>query len=141
MKSIEQIIREAAAKMQGYTYIYETWEDADAKLEKMTFPAIVCVMPTSGTTTIRNGRIYDTENVALAFLDSVPRNAEGEDNGEVINAMKLAGAKFFDLLNKSGELEPLSSIPYEVVCEQLSTIVSGVIFQPAVSQKIGYCPE
>lgn len=141
MKSIEQIIREAAAKMQGYTYIYETWEDADAKLEKMTFPAIVCVMPTSGTTTIRNGRIYDTENVALAFLDSVPRNAEGEDNGEVINAMKVAGAKFFDLLNKGGELEPLSSIPYEVVCEQLSTIVSGVIFQPAVSQKIGYCPE
>lgn len=141
MKSIEQIIREAAAKMQGYTYIYETWEDADTKLEKMTFPAIVCVMPTSGTTTIRNGRIYDTENVALAFLDSVPRNAEGEDNGEVINAMKVVGAKFFDLLNKSGELEPLSSIPYEVVCEQLSTIVSGVIFQPAVSQKIGYCPE
>lgn len=141
MKSIEQIIRETAAKMQGYTYIYETWEDADTKLEKMTFPAIVCVMPTSGTTTIRNGRIYDTENVALAFLDSVPRNAEGEDNGEVINAMKVAGAKFFDLLNKSGELEPLSSIPYEVVCEQLSTIVSGVIFQPAVSQKIGYCPE
>lgn len=141
MKSIEQIIRETAAKMQGYTYIYETWEDADAKLEKMTFPAIVCVMPTSGTTTIRNGRIYDTENVALAFLDSVPRNAEGEDNGEVINAMKVAGAKFFDLLNKSGELEPISSIPYEVVCEQLSTIVSGVIFQPAVSQKIGYCPE
>lgn len=141
MKSIEQIIREAAAKMQGYTYIYETWEGADTKLEKMTFPAIVCVMPTSGTTTIRNGRIYDTENVALAFLDSVPRNAEGEDNGEVINAMKVAGSKFFDLLNKSGELEPLSSIPYEVVCEQLSTIVSGVIFQPAVSQKIGYCPE
>lgn len=141
MKSIEQIIRDTAAKMDGYTYIYETWEDADTKLEKMTFPAIVCVMPTSGTTTIRNGRIYDTENVALAFLDSVPRNAEGEDNGEVINAMKVAGAKFFDLLNKSGELEPLSSIPYEVVCEQLSTIVSGVIFQPAVSQKIGYCPE
>lgn len=141
MKSIEQTIREAAAKMQGYTYIYETWEDADAKLETMTFPAIVCVMPTSGTTTIRNGRIYDTENVALAFLDSVPRNAEGEDNGEVINAMKAAGAKFFDLLNKSGELEPLSSIPYEVVCEQLSTIVSGVIFQPAISQNIGYCPE
>lgn len=141
MKSIEQIIREAAAKMDGYTYIYETWEDADTKLERLSYPAIVCVMPTSGTTTIRNGRVYDMEYVSLAFLDSVPRNAEGEDNGEVINTMKLAGAKFFSLLNKTGELEQVTDLPYEVVCEQLSSIVSGVIFQPAISQRIGYCTE
>lgn len=141
MKSIEQIIRETAAQMDGYTYIYETWEDADTKLDQLNYPAIVCVMPTSGTTTIRNGRIFDMEYVSLAFLDIVPRNAEGEDNGKVITAMKVAGAKFFSLLNKSGELEPVTNLPYEVVCEQLASIVSGVIFQPAISQRIGYCPE
>lgn len=141
MKSIEQVIRETAERMEGYTYIYETWEDADMKLEKLAYPAIVCVMPTSGNTTIRNGRIYDEENVAIAFLTLVPRNAEGEDNGKAINEMKVAGAKFFDLLNKSGELEPVTQLPYEVVCEQLSSIVSGVIYQPVITQRIGYCPE
>lgn len=141
MKSIEQIIKETAAGFEGYTYIYETWEDADMRLEKLSYPAIVCVMPTSGYTTIRNGRVYDQENIALAFLDMVPRNAEGEDNGEVITRMKNAGARFFDMLNKTRQFEPLTQIPYEVVCEQLSTIVSGVIFQPAITQKIGVCPE
>ena len=89
MATIRETLKQLAADtLPDYTYLFEDWDTADTKLEKLNYPAIVCIIPASGTTEIRNGRVYDTVNVALAYLDTVPRGAEGEDNGECIDRMK-----------------------------------------------------
>ena len=66
MKSIEQTIREIAAEhFPTFTYVFENWEDADTKLERLEYPAIVCVLPT--------GELSDEE------LDNVAGGCGGEE--------------------------------------------------------------
>ena len=79
-------------------------------------------------------------NVAVAFLDTVPKGAEGEDNGEVIDRMKLAGTKMMKAINQSHQFEPLEGQQYyETIIERLSTIVSGVMYSLQLTQSIGDC--
>lgn len=141
MATIREIIRNTAAEqLPDWTYLFEDWTAADARMEKLTYPAILCVVPTSGQTEIRNGRIYDNTNIAIAFLDAVPRGADGDDNGAVIDSMKVAGAKFIRALTNSHALEQLDNkIPYETIIERMSSIVSGVMYSLQLCQKIGDC--
>lgn len=140
-KTIRETLKELATEQfPDWTYLFEDWETADTKLERLEYPAIVCVVPASGTTEIRNGRVYDTVNVALAFLRTVPRGAEGEDNGEAIDEMKVAGARMIAAINKSHKFEPLEGQQYyETIIERFSTIVSGVMYSLQLTQSIGGC--
>lgn len=141
MATIRETLRAIAEKeFPGWTYLFEDWNTADTKLEKLSYPAIVSVIPISGQTEIKNGRVYDTVNIAIAFLDTVPRGAEGDDNGEAIDRMKVAGAKFIQAVNKSRLFEPLDGQQYyETIVERLSTIVSGVMYSLQLTQRIGDC--
>lgn len=141
METIREMLKQIAGDtFPDWTYLFEDWNTADTKLEKLSYPAIVCVIPASGTTEIRNGRVYDTVNIALAFLDTAPRGAEGDDNGELIDRMKVAGAKMIQTLNKSHKFEPLEGQQYyETIIERLSTIVSGVMYSLQLTQSIGEC--
>ena len=140
MKSIEQTLKEIAAEhFPAFSYVFENWQDADAKLEKIEYPAIICVLPTGGSVGMRNGRIFDTEYIALAFLDKAPRGAEGADNAEIYTRMKQEGIRFLNALNKSGKIEPIEQAQYDTICEQLATIVTGVMFQLTIKQRRGTC--
>lgn len=140
MKSIEQVIQEVAEELfPDYSYVFETWQDADTQLERLSFPAIVSVVPVSGTTALKNGKVYDTENVALAFLDAATRDADGKDNAEVYNRMKMAGARFIRALNATKQYEPIDNAPYQTICEQMATIVTGVMYTLTIKQEIGEC--
>lgn len=140
METIENIIENLATeKFSDFSYLFENWEDADAKLEKIPYPAIVCILPTGGSVGFRTGRVFDTEYVALAFLDKAPRGAEGEDNKEIYTRMKQEGVRFLNELNKSGKIEPIEQAPYDTICEKLATIVTGILFQLTIKQKQGTC--
>ena len=141
MATIRETIKALAGEtLPDFTYLFEDWDTADTKLEKLSYPAIVCVVPASGTTEIRNGKVYDTVNVAVAFLDTVPKGAEGDDNGEVIDRMKVAGAKMIRAINQSHQFEPLEGQQYyETIIERLCTIVSGVMYSLQLTQSIGGC--
>lgn len=141
MTSIEEKIK-AVAKSEafaGYSYIFENWYDADTAISRATLPAIIAILPVNGNITFRNGRTYDTENIAIAFVDKVPRNANGEDNAETYNRMKATGIQFIKALNASGYFEPLAEQqPYQVICEQMADIVTGVFFSLQL-QEVGRC--
>ena len=140
METIESIIRDIAAEQFGeFSYVFENWEDADAKLEKIPYPAIVCVLPTGGSVSMRTGRVFDTEYVALAFLDLAPMGAEGEDNKEIYTRMKLEGWRFIECINATRQVEPLMTVPDETICERLATVVTGVLFQLTLQQQHGGC--
>lgn len=140
MVSIEETIKDIASKcLPTYSYVFDNWYDADARLEHLTYPAILCVMPTSGQTTIKNGRVYDTEYIAVALLDEVPRGAEGEDHELVYSRMKEAGAGLIRAINGTGIFAPIERVDYSIICEKLSTIVSGVMYSLTLTQRVGGC--
>ena len=141
MATIREILKDMATELfPDFTYLFEDWETADTKMEKLEYPAIIAVIPASGTTEIKNGRVYDTVNIAIAFLDTAPRGAEGEDNGECIDRMKVAGARMIRAINQSHQFEPLEGQQYyETIIERLSTIVSGVMYSLQLTQSIGGC--
>ena len=77
----------------------------------------------------QGGRTYDAVDIAIAFVDKVARDADGEDNAAVYNRMKSVGVEFIKALNASGYFLPIDgTINYQVLCEQLSDIVTGVMF-------------
>ncbi len=136
----EKIGQLAADKFSDFSYMLEDWYDADMAVERLTLPAIICLLPVSGNIEYRNGRNYDTVNIALAFIKAVPRNANGEDNDKAFNEMKDAGRRFIAELNKSGFFEPIGGlINYYTIYEQLSSIVTGVYFELTLTAKSGRC--
>lgn len=142
MHTIEGTIKEIAEKRyNAFSYVFENWADADTKLEKLSYPAIVCVMPVGGMMGVRNGKVKDTEYVGLAFLDKAPRGAEGEDNERIYNRMKEVAATFVEELNKTRRFEPITEIPYDIICEQLATVVSGILLQLTIKQQVGGCVD
>lgn len=141
MKSIEEKIKEIANSpaFDGYGYIFENWYDASTAVSRVALPAIITILPVNGNILFRNGRTYDTENIAIAFVDKVPRNANGEDNEKAYNRMKAVGIKFIKALNASGYFAPLAEQqPYQVICEQMSDVVTGVFFTLQL-QELGRC--
>ena len=129
--SIDEKVRAIAnsAEFADLSYVFENWHDADTAIERVALPAIICVLPFSGSVEFKNGRTRDQENCAIAFVDKVPRNALGWDNSETYNRMKERGTAFLKAINASGYFEPLPDVvPYSVICEKLSSIVTGVMF-------------
>lgn len=137
-KKLEDI---ATNQFSEFSYVFENWYDADMALEKVALPAIICVLPVDGNMKERNGRTYDAENVMIAFVDSIQRDANGNENSEVYNRMKFRGWQFLQALNRCGYFEPIGieSVHYSVIYEQLSTIVTGVAFDLQLTEKLGRC--
>ena len=69
------------------------------------------------------------EYINIAFIDKVERDADGTENAAVYNRMKETGFAFINALNNSGWFERVpDTLPYSVIYEQLSSIVTGVLF-------------
>ena len=130
----------AANDLPGFTSVSETWSDADTAVDRTPLPAVICVLPVSGTLELHNGRSRDSESLQIAFVDKVPRNANGEDNAATYNNMKDAAVRFLRGVQKSGYFAPLpDSISYRVICERLSSIVTGVCLELELEELSGTC--
>ena len=123
----EKIKRVCADVLPDMTYVFADWFDASRIVSKVQLPAIINILPVSGTMEVRNGRRRDVQNCAIAFVDKVVKDPTGEDNARVYNRMKDAAVKFLRGLNDSGYFEPLTeAVPYTVIYEQMRSIVTGV---------------
>lgn len=138
--TIESVIKTIAeSSFPSFTYVFDNWTDADTKMDVLPYPAIVAVMPVSGEVRMHNGRFYDAEYMGLAFLDKAPRNAEGEDNATVYNRMKAEAVRFVAALNATRKFAPIENVQYDIICERMGTIASGVMLQLTIEQQIGAC--
>lgn len=68
--SIEEKIREIASGEQfaKYPYIFDNLFRIDERIESTALPAIVCTLPAGGEMRLRNGKVYDAEDVLIGFL-------------------------------------------------------------------------
>ena len=66
--SIEEKVKAVCADaLPEFTYIFADWFDASRIVSKSPLPAVVNILPVSGTMEVRNGRRYDVENGAVAL--------------------------------------------------------------------------
>lgn len=127
--TIDQAIREIAtsAPFKAFNYIFDDWWDVDQSVSRAKLPAIAHILPIGGVMRMHNGRVYDREQVAIAFFDKVPRDANGEDQRKVFERMKEAAVTFVRMANESGHFGQVSAWNYSVIYNQLSSIVTGVM--------------
>lgn len=136
--NIDEKLKEIATgeAFAEFSYVFENWYDADRAIEHLQLPAIISVLPFSGGIERRNGRVSDQQNFAIAFVDKVQRNALGEDNAAVYNRMKQRGVDFLNAIDASGYFEALPQyVPYHVICERLSSIVTGIMFDLTLKEQ------
>ena len=110
-----------------FTYIFDDWWDVDQAVSRAALPAIAHILPIGGSMTMRNGRVYDRENVSVAFVDKVARDASGEDQRVVFERMKDAAKAFVRTANTSGYFQSVIAWNYDVIYNQLASIVTGVM--------------
>lgn len=140
--TIEDKVREIASEQfSEFSYVFEDWYTADKVVEKTALPAIIFILPVSGILQYgQHGRIKDAENCAIAFVDKVDKEADGRDNETVYNTMKTTARAFINALNASGFFNPIEGdVAYNVIYEQLSSIVTGVVLQLQLKELVGRC--
>ena len=139
--SIENKIREIAKeKFNGYSYVFEDWNGASEVMDRVPLPAIVSILPTGGAISFTRNGVKDSENVLLAFVDKVVRDANGEDNEEVYTRMKKTAITFVNEMNKSRYFEPIGeNVKYTTVLEKASSYYTGIILELEVQERSGTC--
>ena len=139
--SIENKIREIAKyKFAEYSYVFEDWNGASEVMDRVPLPAIVSILPTGGAISFTRSGVKDSENVLLAFVDKVVRDANGEDNEEVYTRMKKTAIAFVDEMNKSRYFEPIGeNIKYTTILEKASSYYTGIILELEVHERSGTC--
>lgn len=139
--SIEDKIREIAeTHFSDYSYVFEDWNGASVVVDKVPLPAIVCLLPVSGYMEYNRGLIKDCENLAIAFIDKVVRDANGYDNEGVYTRMKQTAARFIKAMNDSRYFEPFGGkIKYHTIYESASAYFTGVFVELDVKDLAGTC--
>lgn len=139
--SIENKIREIAqSKFKEFSYIFEDWNGAAEMADRMTLPAIMCILPAGGYLDFNRGRVKDSVDIALAFVDKVVRDANGDDNEKVYTQMKQAAGAFINAMNESRYFEPIDGkIRYHTILESASAYFTGVFVELSVKEIAGAC--
>ena len=127
--TIDQAIKEIATseEFKQFSYIFDDWWDVDQAVSRAKLPAIAHILPIGGTMRIQNGRFYDKEYVSIAFVDKVARDASGEDQRKVFERMKETAKDFIRIANQSGHFQWVTAWNYDVIYNQLASIVTGVM--------------
>ena len=138
--SVEKKIKSVAESMVGFTYVYEGWTRADLRLDRLPLPAIINLLPVSGAMSLKMDQFKDKPNCMFVFVDKVNKDADGKDNDAVFERMKSAAMVFIARMNDSGLFEPIEGdIPYSVILEKLSPIVTGISISVQVKEVKGVC--
>lgn len=138
--SVEKKIKSVAEGMVGFTYVYEDWTRADLRLDRLPLPAIINLLPVSGAMSLKMDQFKDKPNCMFVFVDKVNKDADGKDNDAVFERMKSAAMVFIARMNDSGLFEPIEGdIPYSVILEKLSPIVTGISISVQVKEVKGVC--
>lgn len=139
--SIESKIREIAKeKFPSFSYVFEDWNGAAEQIDRVSLPAIMCILPVGGYLKFSRGTVKDCEDCMLAFVDKVFRDANGEDNERVYSSMKETAASFIKALNESRYFEPIDgNIRYSTILESASAYFTGVSVEISLKELQGAC--
>lgn len=138
--TVEQKVRSVAETIDGLTYIFENWTKADIRIERLPLPAMINLLPVSGSLKLKNNQFKDQPNCMFAFFDKSERDSNGLEYDTVVDRCKALAMEFIARLNDSGLFEPIDGeINYSVSLEKLSSIVSGITVSVQLKEIKGTC--
>lgn len=142
--TVEQKIKSVVDQMKGVTYIFDNWQTANVRLDKLSLPAVLNVLPVSGNFQIGPTQLKDYPNCMLAFMDKTSFDFDGTDNDAIVEKCKNMAKEFIRLLNRSRLFEPISgSVPYSVFYDKLNVNVTGITISIQLKETSGIvlCPS
>lgn len=138
--NIEDKIKEIAQNnFQQCSYVFDDWYSATEVVDRVEFPVIMSILPNGGRLDFSRGILKDSENLMIAFIDKVERDANGEDNKEVYTRMKETASQFINAMNKSNFFEPIENVKYNTILERATSYFTGVVIEFSVKQRTGIC--
>ena len=138
-KYIDALTEIATTALSGYSVLFGSWDDVDRLLDRAEYPAVLNILSVSGGGTYRNGRVYDYQDMLIAFVDRVPRDASGEDNFSATERMRSALKKFVKAFNKDGRFLPVDQYYYTTIYESGANIHSGCLLEIRLTDAVGEC--
>lgn len=140
--TVEEKVRKIVERM-GVTYLFENWQAANVRLDKMQLPAVMYVLPASGSLNVGLMQLKDYPNCMIAFMDKTKHDFSGEENDSVIEGCKSLAKEFILRVNRSGVFEPVQGdIQYSVFYDKLDVNVTGIVIQVPLKEIKGLvmCP-
>lgn len=136
--SVESKIAKVVEIMGNLTYIFDNWHTANFKLDKMTLPAVINVLPVSGVLNVTDRKLRDFPNCMLAFVDKAGFDFDGKENDTVLERCKNLAMEFVLTANASGLFEPVTGdVRYSVLYDKLDVNVTGVVIELQLREKQG----
>lgn len=130
MMTVEEKIRTIAEQIQGVTYIFDSWQNANIKLDNEPLPAIVNVLPASGTFQVGKQQLKDFPNCIFAFLDKTDFDFDSLENNAIVERCKSIAKEFILRINTSTIFEDIEGeIFYSVVYDKLDVNVTGIAIE------------
>jgi hypothetical protein len=75
----------------------------------------------------------------IAFVDSVPRDADGVENFSTAESMRNAMKAFIKQLNADGRFSQIGEYNYTTIYESGANIHSGVLLEIRLIDAVGEC--
>lgn len=135
--SVEEKVKKIVEQM-GVTYLFENWQTANVKLDKMQLPAVMYVLPASGSLNVGKMQMKDFPNCMIAFMDKTKLDFDGSENDAIIERCKSLAKEFILSVNRSGMFETVEGdIPYSVFYDKLNVNVTGIVIQIPLKETRG----
>jgi hypothetical protein len=136
----EKAVEILRATFPEWSVLCEDWYNADRAIEKLRPPyAVFLLPPTGGNIVTRNGRTKENENISVAFVTHVPRDANGDENLKAYNEMKDAARQYVNAINDDGFFEKVETFEFGPVFNELADIVTGIVAYITLQEARGCC--
>ena len=80
--------------MEGVSYLFDNWQTANIRLDKIKLPAVLNLLPVSGTFNLGRQQLRDCPNCMMAFMDKTKFDFDGTENDAVIEGCKNKAKEF-----------------------------------------------
>jgi hypothetical protein len=138
MTTVEQKIKSIVDKMEGITYIFDNWRTANVKLDKVPLPAVINILPVSGSFNLSKNQIKDFPNCLIAFVDKIDLDFDGTEADQKVELCKSYAKEFILRLNESGLFEYVDGdIYYSTTYDRLDVNVAVVAIELKLKEKQG----
>lgn len=137
--SVERKINKVIQVMDsGLTYIFDNWATANIRIDKLPLPAVINVLPVSGSFNVTARKMKDYPNCMLAFIDKTDLDFDSAENDVVLERCKNLAMEFILTANESELFDPIEGdVPYSVIYDKLDVNVTGIVIEIQLKEKQG----
>lgn len=137
--TVEEKIRLVAERMDKLTYMFCDLTEANFRLDYECLPAMVNVIPLSGSIRVTPTQIKHYPNCSFWFVDRVDIDADGDTIGKVVDRCMRYAYEFILWLNASKLFEPIENTDVSIttITSDLDVNVSGVVMEVQLRERQG----